>query len=394
MIKNNQKIILISYLFSSKYATGGMRAQKFVKYLPTFGYEPIVITRKINDPYRFDGRCILVRTIPINWPFHLESFTWIPELLIVCLKLIRREKVRFVLFSCGPFPDAVVGVILKAFFGVRLILDYRDYWTPSPYIPKTSARQRLINHLLGPLERWVLKSTDRLILVQKEMEEVYLRKFPLLRGKTEVIYNGFDEEDIPERPCEKFRKFTLSYVGNLHLDLNPRYPMLFVESLQKMKRERQIDESNFQVFLVGERFELFEEKVAELGLTGMVKALGRLPHRGAVRYLLESHLLLLIVETEGIITSKIFEYLATGRPILALIRPGELMELIQEFSPDSVIVTSYDPGEVVRGIERCLERMTRDPQGNNLRKRFRRQYDRRTLTAQLVEVVDALAEEG
>ena len=383
--KKTLKVILVSYYFSSKYETGGIRAQKFAKYLPEFGVEPIILTRRIKDPFHFNGKCVYLKTLPINWPFHLEHFTLIPKLFWSCLKLIKNEKVKYLIFSCGPFPIATVGVLLKKFFHIKLILDYRDYWTTSPYLPKVSIFHRFVNQLLRPLERWILRFTDRLILIQKEMENHYLNNFPFLKGKTKIIFNGFDEEDIPIKPEGGFNKFTLSYLGNLHLDLNKKYPILLLESLQKMKQKKIFNESNFQVFIVGERFKTFENKVQELGLSDIVKTLGRVSHSKASRFLIHSNLLLLIVETEGILTSKIFEYIASGKPILALIKAGELMDLIREFSPNSKIVTSYNSEEIMNAIQECFQVNKRQLEWNDETKRFRNIFNRRELTRQLVD---------
>ena len=386
-VKETLKIILISYYFSSKYETGGIRAQKFAKYLPAFGVEPLVVTRKVTDHYPFQGKCFFVRTLPIHWPFHLESFTWIPGLFWTCLKLIRKEKIDALLFCCGPFPVVIVGVFLKRLFGVKLVLDYRDYWTPSPYVSRISRFHRHLNRVLMPLERWFLRYTDRLILVQREMETKYLYEFPFLKGKTETIFNGFDEEDLSGGLEEEFEKRTLLHLGNLHLDLNPTYPMLLLKGLQKLKTEKVLTESNFEVVVVGEQFEAFNEKVRELGLSGIVSNLERLPHSEAIPYLKRAHVLLIVVETEGIMTSKIFEYLAVGKPVFALIKPGELMELIQEFSPASIIVTSYDLDEIVKGIERCIAWKADGSERDGSHERFRNEYNRRALTKQLTKVL-------
>lgn len=388
--ESNTKVILASYFFSSKYETGGIRVQKFAKYLPCFGVEPIIITRKVKEPFFFEGKCISLRTLSIHWPFHLESFTWMPGLLWACLKLIRNEKVKFLVFSCGPFPVAVVGAILKKLFNVKLVLDYRDYWTLSPQIPKMSGFRRVMNQFLRPLEAWILKFTDRLILARRKMESDYVCHFPFLHGRTETIFNGFDEDDIPivvEEGFKKFRKFTVLYLGTLHLDLNQNYPVLFLEGLQKMKVRKLIDESNFQVLIVGEKSKGFCEKVEELGLSGIVKTLGRISHSEALNYLSRSHLLLLLNETEAIFPSKIFEYLATGKPILALIRSGELMNLIQEFSPHPTIVTSYHTEEISKGIERCLQFEVCHSERRELTERFRSEFNRKELTRQLVKVL-------
>jgi len=385
------KIILISYFFSSQYETGGIRTQKFVKYLPGLGIEPIVLTRRVEHPFPFQGRCIFLRTLAIHWPFHLEYFTWIPSLLWTCVKLIKRERIEVLLFSCGPFPVAAVGVVLKKLFKVKLILDYRDYWTPSPYISKVSTFHRWVNHWLRPLERWILKATDRLILIQKEMEEHYLTSFPFLKDRTETIFNGFDEDDIPTAPGGGLGKFTLLYLGNLHLDLNPNYPKLFLESIKQLKNEGLLGDSNFQAMVVGERFDEFKKRIQSMGLSGIVKVLDRLPHSEAVHFLMQARLLLLIVETEGIITSKIFEYLASGTPILALIRPGELMDLIQEFSPESTVIVAYDSDEITRGVRKYLSSQGPRPESKGASERFRGAFNRRELTRQLANVIHTLA---
>jgi len=139
--------------------------------------------------------------------------------------------------------------------------------------------------------------------------------------------------------------------------------------------------------VVGEQFKAFNEKVRELGLSGIVSNLERLPHSEAIPYLKRAHVLLIVVETEGIMTSKIFEYLAVGKPVFALIKPGELMELIQEFSPASIIVTSYDLDEIVKGIERCIAWKADDSERHGSPERFRNEYNRRALTKQLTKVL-------
>jgi glycosyltransferase involved in cell wall biosynthesis len=225
------------------------------------------------------------------------------------------------------------------------------------------------------------------------MEKKYLFEFPFLKGRTETIFNGFDEEDLSVGLEKEFEKRTLLHLGNLHLDLNPTYPILLLKGLQKLKAENVVTESNFQVVVVGEQFEDFNEKVRELGLSGIVSNLERVSHSEAIPYLKRAHVLLLVVETEGIMTSKIFEYLAAGKPVFALIKPGELMELIQEFSPASTIVTSYDPDEIAEGIGRCLGWKGGFPQRRDLTERFRTKFNRKELTRQLVKVVDELAGE-
>ncbi|NIM58370.1 MAG: glycosyltransferase [Candidatus Aminicenantes bacterium] len=390
--KRNKKVAVISYFFSSPDKTGGIRSQKFVKYLPQFGIEPIVITKRRTNPYSFGGRMTPLRTFPVNRPFHLETLTWLPGLVLACLRLIKKEKVHSLLISCGPFSSALVGALLKKLFHVKLILDFRDYWTISPYISKVKLFNRLLNELQKPIEKWILRSADKLIVIQKTMEEQYLERFPFLDGKIKTIFNGFDGEDIPDADCELFQKFTLLYLGNLRrpVDFHLYYPMLFLKSLRKMIDGKLIRESNFQVLIVGEKIRGFEEEVHNLGLSGIVKTLGRVPHEEAINYLRKSHFLLLIVQTQGIMTSKIFEYLATGKPILALIQTGELMDFIQAFSSNSFIVTEPSSQEITRAIRKCFRCYSSKAEQKERRKEFIESFNRKELTRQLAEILHAM----
>jgi glycosyltransferase involved in cell wall biosynthesis len=389
MLRNtSKKIILVSYFFSSKYETGGIRAQKFAKYLPEFGFEPIIITKRRTDNYIYNGRCIFLRTLSVNWPFHLEALTWLPGLFLTCLKIIRNEKVEVLLFSCGPFSSAVVGLLLKKLFNLKLVLDYRDYWTLSPYVPKIPKFNRILNSLQKPLEKMLLKSADRLITIQKTMEEKYENIFPFLKGKVDTIFNGFDASDFSGFEHGLFEKFTILHLGNIHLDLNPSYPLMFLQCLKKMKDEGMIHESSFQVLLIGEPFEFLDRKVQVLGLSEIVRNIGRLPHGEAIVFLKKSHLLLLIVETEGIMTSKVFEYLATGKPILALIKEGEIRDLIEKYSKNAYILTDPDISRIVMAVVDCYKNyLGRSFESNeSFMSTFNRKYRTMQLAMYLEEV--------
>ena len=386
----SQKIILVSYHFSSEYETGGIRVRKFAKYLPQHGFDPIIVTRKRKHLRQFNGRIVFLRTIPIKWPFHLEAFTWIPSLFLTCVRLIRSEKIRILFFSCGPFSAALIGILLRKVFKVKLVLDFRDYWTISPYLPKIPRFNQFLNIFQKPLERMLLKSTDRLITIQKTMEESYEKTFPFLTGRVGTIFNGFEKEDVSGPDHKLFEKFTILHLGNIHMDLNPFYPLIFLDSLQKMRDEKTIDESFFQVLLIGEKFEFVSRKIQALGLSGIVRNIERLPHKEALVFLKRSHLLLLITETEGIMTSKIFEYIATGKPILALIKEGEIKDLIVKYSKHSYPLIRPNIEQLVKAIKDCMENYSY--RSNVPGESFLAIYNRENQTKQLVMVLNELLE--
>jgi len=306
------------------------------------------------------------------------------------VRLIRSEKIRILFFSCGPFSAALIGILLRKVFKVKLVLDFRDYWTISPYLPKIPRFNQFLNIFQKPLERMLLKSTDRLITIQKTMEESYEKTFPFLTGRVGTIFNGFEKEDVSGPDHKLFEKFTILHLGNIHMDLNPFYPLIFLDSLQKMRDEKTIDESFFQVLLIGEKFEFVSRKIQALGLSGIVRNIERLPHKEALVFLKRSHLLLLITETEGIMTSKIFEYIATGKPILALIKEGEIKDLIVKYSKHSYPLIRPNIEQLVKAIKDCMENYSY--RSNVPGESFLAIYNRENQTKQLVMVLNELLE--
>jgi glycosyltransferase involved in cell wall biosynthesis len=213
------------------------------------------------------------------------------------------------------------------------------------------------------------------------MEEKYENIFPFLKGKVDTIFNGFDASDFFDSDHELFEKFTILHLGNIHMDLNPSYPLMFLQSLKKMKDEGMIHETFFQVLLVGEPFESLKREVQALGLSKIVRNIGRLPHEEAIVFLKKSHLLLLIVETEGIMTSKVFEYMATGKPVLALIKEGEIKKFIETYSNTSYPLTNPDVNQVVTAINDCRENYS--VKNHSSDESFKRIYNRENQTKQL-----------
>jgi glycosyltransferase involved in cell wall biosynthesis len=174
----------------------------------------------------------------------------------------------------------------------------------------------------------------------------------------------------------------------MHMDLNPSYPLMFLQCLKKMKDEGMIHESFFQVLLIGEPFDFLNQEVRVLGLSEIVRNTGRLPHEEAVVFLKKSHLLLLIVETEGIMTSKVFEYIAAGKPVLALIKEGEIKKFIETYSKNSYSFTNPDMSQVIAAIKDCRENYS--SRNHTADESFKTIYNRENQTKQLALCLNKL----
>jgi len=333
---------------------GAIRTQRFSRFLPQFGWGPYVITKPFLNGKRVREVSIRDTTfcapsIPLNKPFRLEVFTWMPFMLMKAVSVLQKKSTDVVLISCPPFHQALVGILLKRWFNIKLVVDYRDAWGLNPYYERLDWFHKLILRGDKIMEKLLLRATDLLIVTHQMMKENYLRQFSFLKDKIKVIYNGFDPEDIGGKEETLFPKFTILHLGNFYARQKTRDPILFLSSLQQFICQEKISPETLEVLFIGERYEEVENTLRTLRLSSYVSCLERVPHDMAMKYLNRSHLLLLI-ETRDVMTTKVFEYLATGKPILALIKEGEIKDLIEKYSNNSYILTDPDINQIIKAI--------------------------------------------
>jgi glycosyltransferase involved in cell wall biosynthesis len=389
-----KNMLIISFLHSSSRHIGAIRTQRFARYLPQFGWTPFIITKpslhhNSEEGAVRNGNTIYALSIPLNKPFRLEVFTWIPFMLAKALRVLRRYRINVVLISCPPFHQALAGILLKRWFGPKLVIDYRDAWSLNPYYQSLDSFHKLVIEGDKIMEERLLRNTDLLVVSHQAMKDNYLRKFHFLEGKIEVVYNGFDPETIKTDESTLFPEFTILHLGDFYAKQKTRDPGLFLSALQDMISEQNIPPTQLRVFFVGERYSEIEKAIASKGLSAYVSYIDRVPHNTAMEYLNKSHMLLLI-ETGDVMTTKVFEYLATGKPILALITNNELKALIERYSSNSYVITAPDLQTIKEDILHCYKNYYRNMTA--LLKEFRQTFSRRNQTAVLAEKLEKLLE--
>lgn len=388
-----RNILIISFLHSSPKHVGALRTQRFAHYLPQFGWKPFIITRPSFHQISEEDVCRSVNTfyapsVPLNKPFRLEIFTWIPFMLAKALKILRRHRINVVLISCPPFHQALVGILLKKMLGIRLVIDYRDAWSLNPYYQGLDRFHNFILQGDRIMEERLLRNVDLLIVSHRGMKESYSRKFNYLKDRIEVIYNGFDPERINSgEPL--FPEFTILHLGDFCANQKARDPGLFLSALQRMISEEKISANQFRVLFIGERYLEVEKAISNKGLSAYVSCLDRVPHPIAMKYLNRSHMLLLI-ETRDVMTTKVFEYLATGKPILALITNKELKALIERYSCNSYVITASDVQTIKVSVRDCYGNYRRNMA--SLLEEFRQIFSRKNQAAVLAEKLEKLLE--
>lgn len=411
-----KKVLMIIYSYPSAH---DLRFVKFVKYIHYFDWEPYVISAKgyVNEDEKrflsthikfFKSKDIFNKTyikLPqtnskiirsyfklircfswfINSAIGTAGIGWIPFVLNSVKKLIQKENIDLI-YSAGLPPSCIfLGVILKTLTKKPLVVDFPDAWTLDPYRLYPTEIHRRLDQVI---ESRLLDTCDRIIFATQSMAEDYLRIYPWLREKVRVIRNGFDIEDMPKKEIRPFNdKFTITYTGRFY---GLRSPEPFLKALYKILKDNEILRQEFRVLFVGSKDKNTKDLVKRYGLQDIVTQLGWVPLSKSFEYMFKSHLLLLIEPTSAL-TTKAFEYLATGKPILAIIPEGELAELIREYSDNSYIIASDSIEDIASAIIDAYKKWKKGELVSTNRRKvriFKRKFNRKNLAGDLAKVFD------
>jgi len=369
-----KKVLIITYYWPPAGGPGVQRWLKFVKYLRDFEVEPVVYIPE-NPNYPLIDKSFInevpkdieVIRQPIFEPYKLAAVLSKKNTKTISSGIIKqKEKQNFIqklmLFIRGNFfiPDArkfwiqpsvkflksylektnidtiittgpphslhLIGLGLKRQLHLRWIADFRDPWTQIGYqkqlkLTKYSAKKH------QSLEKQVLNTADQIITTSFTTK----KEFALKTTKPiEVITNGFDSELNTESKLDEI--FSISHIGSL---LSGRNPELLWKVLAEISKENENFRRDFKLKLYGAVSDDVVQSIKNAGLENELIFGGYISHKEAIAVQKKSQLLLLIEidseETKGIIAGKLFEYLASKRPILAIgPRAWDVAKIIEE----------------------------------------------------------------
>jgi glycosyltransferase involved in cell wall biosynthesis len=435
-----KNILFISYLFPPVAGGGVQRSSKFVKYLPQFGWRPIVLT--VKEPYDFyrddelmkdiSADSIVVRTTsiePMKWVrkflkkktqkalengltqtpkqkslkpgflvklktyilFPDNEILWLPFAVWKGIWLIRKNKPVLIYSTASPFTDHLIAFILSKLFKLPWTSDFRDLWVDRPNFPKNKWRLFIDRKL----EKKVIQNADRVITATSLMAE-HFRK--LYQGEKYLpITNGYDEEDFLEiedqNPDEQI--FTITYTGILNKEQNPQK---FFKALSEVINSNDDLRNKVRLRIIGqldnpgdfENLNYFRQ----VGLDKHSELISYLPHKEAIKEMCKATVLFLFVgeylHNEGILTGKIFEYLRSGRPVLAVVPPNGLAAEIIRNTNSGIVVSNESVEEISSGILSLFNHYKENRLDISFNRKGIEQFSRRNLTQKLSEVFDKL----
>lgn len=417
-------VLILAYYFPPMGLGGTQRPLKFVKYLSSYGWRPIVVTVK---DVRYYGRdtsllseippeAVVERTGSLD-PLRLarlfgkgdqrlsgsdakanallksllfpdNQVGWIPFAVLRALKIIRRERVDALFTTFPPASGHLAGYLLRHLTGLPWIADFRDVWTGGEFDQYPTSLHRT---MANAMQREIVDTADHLIAVTADIAS-NLTTLGAEPSRLSVVPNGYDPADFVDlAPAPRDHRFLLVYSGTLNAARNPE-PLF--RAIRLLLDRRPALESLFAVRLVGATIGLDLPALLQFfHLESVVDAIGYLPHRDALAQLLAADALVLLLTTEaslacGVPTGKIYEYLASGKPVLGVAPPGAAGELLARTHRGTAM-----PPEDTAGVADALEALITAWQAKTLRSfpiedDSVKQYSRLSLTQHLTEMLN------
>lgn len=427
-----REILLISYFFPPAGGGGVIRALKLAKYLPEFGYAPVVLAaddpRYADDPALLEQvpPCVRVYRVPVSDPFAglaglykkfksretenrgsyekadtRESFGarlrrvfsfpdpqfhFFRPALSAFFRIPDTYRLQAVISTAPPYTSHVLGVRLSKITRLPLVLDYRDAWTYNPFGgPPTPL------HAFGwrLAERRVLSAASAVVTVTDAMADDYRLRFRL-DAPVYTIPNGYDEDDFEGVVAERRDRFTVVYAGKFY---GGRDPFTFLEGVRWAIGSGAFGTDDIEIRFVGVVPDDIRAVVEASGLPVVIR--NHVPHREAVSEIVSAHASLLIIG-EGpamgtTLTGKIFEYLRAGRPVIAMVPPdGAAARLVRETGGGYVIPPDDADGvaAVLTELYRRYRRGELDEPG--IPSPALKRYSRREIAGEFAGLLDSL----
>ncbi len=322
------------------------------------------------------------------------QIAWVAGAFVQGLRVARREGVRVLYTSAPPNSVHLLGGLLAVALGRPWVADFRDPWTDGPRRQLSYAGNRMRAGIERAAERWVLRRARRVIVSAAPLRERFLRKYPFLdQNHIHVLTNGYDPADFAEADAEERvlepDRFHLTGSGNIEALFDAR-PLL--RAIAEVVAEDPGLRAELFVNLVGAKKGQYDTDIETLGLADRVRYTGWVPHAKSLKYLRESHVLLMcqLPHAGGgaeKLSGKCFEYLYLQKPVLCLTVAGLTADLLAE----SGLGTVVDPADV-GGIKTALRNLYAE-RGQRLRGNAGviARFDRRRLTERLAAIFDEVA---
>jgi glycosyltransferase involved in cell wall biosynthesis len=343
----------------------------------------------------FREQYLNLKTALLDWLFSFPDpqCFWLRPAVERFSRIPRDEYPDAVFATGGPWTTLLVGKALAKRFQVPFVADLRDPWTCNPYI---QVRSPFLFRRAAQLERSVYEAAACVIANTAELRVKLLIDHPDLENKFITITNGFDggtynpaanEGRVRQSPGVSVKPpIELCHFGSVYGNRNP---LLFLQAVKELIDEKRIGPDRLRIRFTGawEVTETSCENLAqELEQLGIVRREPSVPHNECVQLMMVAEILLILQPASPLqIPGKIYEYIATGRPLLVIGGEGATAQLVERhqlgaFCRNEIADIKTMLARIVNGHVRITPPPKEELAG----------FEYRTLTADLASVLDAV----
>ena len=362
-----KRVLIITYYWPPSGGSGVQRWLKMSKYLPEYGWQPVIYTtenaeypiidhslekdvapnievirRPITEPYSAYKKFLGINkdeTVKMgfiqekekskSWKSDLTLWVrgnffipdarcgWVKPSVRFMKEYLNEHPVDAIISTGPPHSMHLIALKLKEALGLPWIADFRDPWTEIDYyndLHLTAWADRKHHRL----EQEVLTKADKVVTVAPDGAR---RLGRLGNRNVRTIYNGFDRDDDTQMPVNLSEQFTITYLGVLSKIQNPSN---LWQALSELIKEDSGFDKSLKINMIGQIDSTVVSSIDENGLTQHVAYSPYMPHDQVSAVHRSSTLLLLLLmpdsepRAKGLLTGKLFEYMASGRPILCI----------------------------------------------------------------------------
>jgi glycosyltransferase involved in cell wall biosynthesis len=415
------KLLLVTLYFPPAGGGGVQRPLKFASHLPALGIETHVLApddpkwihedaelplptqawvhraryvgprgRRLGDElHGRSGVDLLVRrasSVGRRVLLPDENVTWNATAIPKAISIARREQVDAVLTTSPPVSVHLIGAAVQAATGAKWVADLRDSLVAHPHRDAERLAVRAKEQASRGVAALVARRADAIVAAADAIAEEARSLRP--RGRVATITNGSDFDDFAGLTYSRNDRFTLTHAGSF---FGRRDPRPFLQALADSGLE------DVAVRFVGDFRPRDREFMESLGLADRVELIDYVPRRRSLALQRGSDALLLLIPEaggrgRGVLSGKVFEYLAAERPILALVPPdGAAAKLIRDTGAG--VVVAPDEVEAIRDALLGLHARWRDGglDAPPLTDEWRERLGRGRRVEQLAELLRSLA---
>ena len=402
-----KRVLVISYYWPPTGGSGVQRWVKFAKYLPSEGWQPVIYTpenpeqlavdasleaevpaeaeiirRHIVEPYELYKKMLrksghskeAVEVNPVNAQnksFLQKIAMWVRGNLFLpdprCLwigpsvrflkKYLKEHPVDLIVSTGPPQSMHLIGMRLAEETGLPWIADFRDPWTKIFYF-KHLSMTRWTENWHRKMEKKVLDEASAVVAVSPLVQQDFQ---VMTQTPVELITNGFDECDFHDDPLAMAAggpdmPFTITHTGLFAADGNPTvlWDVLAEKCMKDAKFRKQL-----KIHLIGKTDEQIIKAINAAGLSENLHDMGYQPHARAIDEQRKASLLILPLRKEpeykAVLPGKLFEYLASWRPVLGIGQPDGAMSMILKDTQAGTVIDWEDRNAMRQHIDNCWE---------------------------------------